>query len=49
MPPPVVALVVVAALEQGARDVCRNHVPLHEHPDAYRSHDLVHDRLWANR
>lgn len=44
MPMPVVAVLMVAALEQGARGVCRNRSPLPEHPDAYRSRDLVHDR-----
>lgn len=37
MPLPAAAVLMVAALEQGARGVCRNHSPLPDHPDAYRS------------
>jgi hypothetical protein len=37
MPLPAMAVLMVAALEQGARGVCRNHSPLPDHLDAYRS------------
>lgn len=45
---PVVAVLMVAALEQGARGVCRNLSPFPEHPDAYRSRDLVLDHRRAD-
>jgi hypothetical protein len=48
MPMPVVAVLMVAALEQGARGVCRNLSPFPEHPDAYRSRDLVLDHRRAD-
>jgi hypothetical protein len=43
MPTPAVAVLMVAALEQGARGVCPNLSPFPEYPDAYRSRDLVGD------